>query len=131
MGIVGTTCVLFNCHLNGFLERFHYDLALKEDAIVYAPQHRNRAVGHKCYITKGNICLCLAFPYYLAKQDPNTLPDWKKKDTEEESVTVCYQDICKPITYHTLLREATLMKQQTGKRIKTHGRDGRLKAMRK
>lgn len=33
----------------------------------------------------------------------------KKKDTEEESVTVCYWDICKPTVYHTLLREAVLI----------------------
>lgn len=78
MGIVGTARVLFNCHWNGFQKDYTIIWHCKE-ALLCMHEGTKTAVWHKRSITKGNICLCLVFPYHFTKQDPNALPDWIKK----------------------------------------------------
>lgn len=58
-------------------KRLHYGLALK-DVTVYAPRQNELLWGHKSYVTKGNIYLCVAFLYYLAKKIPNGTPNGRK-----------------------------------------------------
>lgn len=72
MYIVVITCE-FNCHLKCLLKELHYDLALKQEVIVYAERHGIRPAGDNLIWLKqvyywSNNCNC----FFVFKEKPST-----------------------------------------------------------
>lgn len=71
------TC-LHNCHLNGFQNDYTMIWHRKMLLCVHQSTETEQWGITVTVSTKGNIWLHLTFPYYLAKQNPNALPNWGK-----------------------------------------------------